>query len=694
MEVAASLGLGSTKRPSRWKLTEMSGHGALPAKQDQAALELSLVIEGPSGSQQITLVGNGASISIGRAPDSQVQLASSGQDVVLRVRDTSRNGTGARHSRYSQAQRPFKELKEGEEEVLHHRSQLLIPLKEKDKGRDTRSVLTIYFNLPDAYNPAQESTPIPAEKEKLGEGGLAVVYRARDVSGSLGEVAVKVSKFKNLPVVSNQNRHVYALHREAQWSMKCLHNTEDPRYDQKGAELFAKYLEDHTGFDAHDDVSFDATRRKFEDPDFAWSKHSFEPKLAREPYVVMELVEAKLLQSVIDANPPLDFVEKRTITRQCVDSLLYLSKFEALHRDFRGCNIFLQGRGKGCQLKVIDLGFMISADAHQEKNPNIAVRCAWQGNKDKDTRIRFDWAPPEVRTKEVRNFGLPGSSFDIFSLGAAGPLFWEDVVNSRDMSEKLLSITADIKELRLPPQLFRRMLDKNSENRPTPKDLSAAFSERPKRRKGERPPLVQVQDKNLLIPVTPPSDGGFGMGYTRAVFYQDHPELQTPPELPAPPGQSARPPGTAARPAHPSAPPPAPARASPPPPPPPPPPPAPAPAPAPAPDPLSKEVPLALAFPGGSLLEEILHGPGDAPLGRQMSMQVPAASAQMQNCTEQRQAELGKKRPVTPPTPPGRRKSPRQDRQAPRGDRRRIWTNDCNLVSLGQINFVHQLHST
>ena len=25
-----------------------------------------------------------------------------------------------------------------------------------------------------------------------------------------------------------------------------------------------------------------------------------------------------------------------------------------------------------------------------------------------DQRIRFDWAPPEVRTKEVRNFGQPG----------------------------------------------------------------------------------------------------------------------------------------------------------------------------------------------------------------------------------------------------------------------------------------------
>ena len=71
-----------------------------------------------------------------------------------------------------------------------------------------------------------------SSQEKLGEGGLAVVYRARDapcllqrkgaafrtdaergevwfccfpgsqVSGSLGEVAVKVSKFKNLPLVA------------------------------------------------------------------------------------------------------------------------------------------------------------------------------------------------------------------------------------------------------------------------------------------------------------------------------------------------------------------------------------------------------------------------------------------------------------------------------------------------------------
>ncbi|CAE7439514.1 DTX45, partial [Symbiodinium sp. KB8] len=78
-------------------------------------------------------------------------------------------------------------------------------------------------------------------------------------------------------------------------------------------------------------------------------------------------------------------------------------------------------------------------------------------------------------------------------------------------------------------------------------------------------------------------------------------------------------------------------------------------------------VPLAVAFPAGSLLAEIAHGPKDAPMTRQMSTQVPAA--QTQN-TEQRPADLGKRRPSTPPTPPGQRKSPRQDRQAPRGDRR------------------------
>ena len=35
--------------------------------------------------------------------------------------------------------------------------------------------------------------------------------------------------------VSTQNRHIYALHREAQWSIQRLHNTRDYRYHPKGA---------------------------------------------------------------------------------------------------------------------------------------------------------------------------------------------------------------------------------------------------------------------------------------------------------------------------------------------------------------------------------------------------------------------------------------------------------------------------
>ncbi|CAJ1357013.1 unnamed protein product [Effrenium voratum] len=460
-----------------------------PAKP--TAVQLHILIEGHTQGppQPFRLFGEDSYLCIGRANDCQVQLTGSGvshrhcklilsrkgQDPVLKVHDTSRNGTGVRGCRHVLAGKPFTDLKAGEEEVLHHGSQLLIPAKEKFRGKDTRTVLTIRFVLPDAYDPWTKTGRWVYE-EKLGEGGLAVVYKARDVTGPLGHVAVKVSKFRNLPEVNNQNRHIYALHREAQWSIQRLHNSADSRFRAKGAALFARYLEDHTGFEAHGGGDFDALRRRFEHPDFRWAEYSFEPRLAREPYVVIELVDAKLLQSVIEGSS-LDLVEKRAITRQCVDSLVYMSRFNAIHRDFRGCNMFLQGRGRECRLKVIDLGFMISAEESQARNPNIAVRCAWQGNKDQ--RIRFDWAPPEVRTREVRNFGLPGSSFDVFSLGVLvmkllrGRSWTQEVLNGPDPVKRLASLAREVQDLNLKPELFYRMLDhEDAGRRPTPAELS------------------------------------------------------------------------------------------------------------------------------------------------------------------------------------------------------------------------------
>ena len=151
-------------------------------------------------------------------------------------------------------------------------------------------------------------------QEKLGEGGLAVVYRARDavapvaglwprfllmavsaeVSGPLGEVAIKVSKFKNLAAVSwfksryprdsesgagcprarsqikigtsmrfiakrsgqssvcttPQTRATMRQAGRGPWpsscqGYRCLSSLTE------GAGLFARYLEDHTGALAH-----------------------------------------------------------------------------------------------------------------------------------------------------------------------------------------------------------------------------------------------------------------------------------------------------------------------------------------------------------------------------------------------------------------------------------------------------------
>ena len=150
----------------------------------------------------------------------------------------------------------------------------------------------------------------------------------------------KVSKFSDIAEASAMNRHIYALHREARWSMERLHNSADARYHAEYAGLFMKYLEDHTGCAPHGPAGgdFDELRRRFEDPKFPWNSHIFIPQLARRPYVVMELVDGQLLQVAIDGTKaPLDAGEKATVVRQCCEALVYMEHHGVSHRDFRGC---------------------------------------------------------------------------------------------------------------------------------------------------------------------------------------------------------------------------------------------------------------------------------------------------------------------------------------------------------------------
>eukprot|EP00913_Durusdinium_trenchii_P001166 g1072.t1 len=101
-----------------------------------------------------------------------------------------------------------------------------------------------------------------------------------------------------------------------------------------------------------------------------------------------------------------------------------MTKFNVIHRDFRGCNIFLQNRGNKCHVKVIDLGFMISVEDEQNRNKNIA-----------------------------------------------------EVLNGQEIPQKLSTLAVQVEELGLASDLFVRMLDhEDPSNRPTPKELQDALA--------------------------------------------------------------------------------------------------------------------------------------------------------------------------------------------------------------------------
>lgn len=284
-----------------------------------------------------------------------------------------------------------------------------------------------------------------------------------------------------------------------------LHNKYDNRVNKDTSTLFARYLEDHTGFSEFGPDGFDKKRRAYEAPDFDWEKDG--PTIPARPYVVMELVKGEALHVVIDReyygskkkaheNPPvMSVAEKREVLLQAARALEYLEPFGLIHRDFRGCNMHLVsrlGEKGGVQLKVLDLGVMICAEDGQELNSNQAVQAFRRRGETEEKRRRYDWLPWEVRkgadgTGPAVNFNLPVHAFDVFSLGVLILHMLIGRTQTRDFLDSLKhneNSRVDSAPLGLDPEMLVRMLQDEPEKRPHPREVVAALSS--PRVKGER----------------------------------------------------------------------------------------------------------------------------------------------------------------------------------------------------------------
>ena len=283
---------------------------------------------------------------------------------------------------------------------------------------------------------------------RLGEGGLSVVYRALDVTGPLGEVALKVLRGGFRP------DHAYEMHREAQWSLQRLHNEADPRYDAGAAGLFARYLEDHSGFQGPAPMgrgAFEAARRRFEAPGFAWDAAL--PRPGGSPYVVLELLPGEPLHVALRRTwtgggparggrkgpPMLTQADHARVVAQLARACEYLAAHGLVHRDLRACNVQLVRRAPSCRLKVLDLGVCIAAEGALRTSTNPAVR-VFDGRR---AAAGYRWLPPEVSgacaAGIAPNFEWPAHSFDAYSLG----VLWLELLVGRAAAGRLLAELAE-----------------------------------------------------------------------------------------------------------------------------------------------------------------------------------------------------------------------------------------------------------
>lgn len=203
-------------------------------------------------------------------------------------------------------------------------------------------------------------------EKKIGEGGFGITYKA---------------------VQTGLNRAVCI--KEYFLAGRCMRNTQAKTVHLQGIsdEKYEKYRQAF--------VKEAQTVASLRHPNIVEVIDIFDEN--NTSYMVMNFIEGRSLQSIVDANGPLSYPEAVNYMAQITDAVRYIHEHNILHRDIKPENIMVTA-----DYKAILIDFGSAREFEQDKTQMHT------------SMLTHGYAPPEQYTANSRK----GSYTDIYALGA------------------------------------------------------------------------------------------------------------------------------------------------------------------------------------------------------------------------------------------------------------------------------------